>query len=356
MAGVTLLKIDRWWTTHFGTMMASVYLVLAISPTPPPLHVLLGTLALFTVATLGIGTFGHLLNDLTDIEQDARRGARNLLATSSTVSRTLLLVATLIVGILPWWWLPTTPAVAALVAAEYALFALYSVPPVRFKERGVPGLVADALYAYMVPNAFAILLFANLANATIPTWILVAVLAWCFCFGLERIVYHELLDAAGDIRSNARTFVVRHGWQRSFEIDLYCLVPATTAAFLLMIGVWATISPIVPVAYFSYAALTVWSYCDLRGVPPVDRLSRVDCYHLISDRLNATFVWRWLSLFALATLVVKCPRYLPLVPLHLALFSQPVVWAWWQGIPQAARLFRSICRRRGRSGGPGATV
>ena len=356
MAGVTFLKLDRWWTTHFGTMMASVYLVLAISPTPPPLQVLLGTLALFTVATLGIGTFGHLLNDLTDVEQDARTGARNLFATRSTASRVLLTVATLIVGILPWWWLPTTPAVAALVAAEYALFVLYSVPPFRFKERGLPGLVADALYAYMVTNAFAILLFANLAKATIPTWMLMAVLVWCFLFGLQRIMYHELLDAAGDIRSGARTFVVRHGWQRSFEVDLYYLVPTMTAAFLLMIGVWATISPIVPLAYFTYASLTVWSYCSLRGVPPVNRLSPVDRYHLASDRLNAMFVWRWLGLFALATLVLKCPRYLPLVPLHLALFSQPVVWVWWQGIPQAAKLFRSICRRRGRIGGPGTTV
>ena len=352
---MTLLKIDRWWTTHFGTMMASVYLVLAISPTPPPLQVLLPTLTLFTIATLGIGTFGHLLNDLTDIDQDARRGARNLFATRSTKSRVLLTVATLIVGILPWWWLPTTWAVAALVAAEYALFVLYSVPPVRLKERGFPGLVADALYAYVVPNAFAMLLFANLAKATIPAWMLVAILAWCFLFGLERIMYHELLDAAGDVRSGARTFVVRRGWKRSFEVDLYCLVPAMTAAFLLMLAAWATISPIVPVSYVVYAVLTVWSYCDLRSVPPVGRLSLVDRYHLIADRLTATFVWRWLGLFALATLVVKCPRYLPLVPLHLTLFSQPVVWAWWQGIPEAARLLRSCCGRRGCIGGSGTS-
>ena len=353
---MTFLKIDRWWTTHYGTMLASVWLVLAIAPTPPPLPTLLHTLALFTVATLGIGTFGHLLNDLTDIEQDGMTGARNLVAGQGAWSRLTLLAAVLGAGIAPWWWLPTTPAVATLVAAEYGLFLLYSVPPVRLKERGFPGLVADALYAYVVPNAFAMLLFASLAKATIPTWILAAVLVWCFSFGLERIMYHELLDAAGDARSGARTFVVRHGWRRSLEIDLYRLVPPMTAAFLLMIAGWATISPIVPVAYVVYAGLTLRSYCDLRGAPRVDRLSLVDWYHVVADRLQATFVWRWLGLVALVTLVAKCPRYLPLVPLHLALFPQPVLWVWWQGLPEATRTLRSIRRRRGGIGGADTSV
>ena len=47
---------------------------------------------------------------------------------------------------------------------------------------------------------------------------------------------------------------------------------------------------------------------------------------------------------SLAALVAKWPRYLPLVPLHLVLFPQPVAWAWWQGIPGALEFLRS--RRR----------
>ena len=348
MKRVTLLKIDKWWSTHYGTMLAFVYLVTATSPTPPPLAKFLSTLGIFTIAVLGIGSFGQLLNDLTDVEQDARTGARNILATKGSASRMALVATSLVMGIVPWWWLPTTPAVAALVAAEYALFVLYSVPPFRLKERGFSGIVADALYAYVVPNAFAILLFANLGDGTAPIYGLAATLAWCFCFGIERILFHELLDAAADARSGVRTFVVRRGWTQAFGIDLYVVVPLTTAAFVAMLTAWAPISPILPVSYAVYAMLTICSYWGIRAVTRIDALSRIDRYHLVAERLICAFVWRWLGLCSLATLVTKCPQYLPLVPLHLALFPQPITWARRHALAEAVKLFRS-CSGGGRS-------
>ena len=344
MRPVTFLKLDKWWASHYGTMLAFIYAVTAASPSPPAPAVLLATLGIFTVATLGIGTFGQLLNDLTDVEQDVRTGARNILATRGVPSRVMLMALVLVAGIVPWRWLPTTPAVAALVGLEYALLIAYSVPPLRLKERGFAGLLADALYAYAVPNAFAMLLFTNLGGGTPRVAMLTAILAWCLCFGIERILFHQLLDVTADRRGGVRTFVVRQGWDRAFGIALRVVVPAMVVSFLAMLGAWATISPVVPACFFVHALLTAWSVRGLRAGTPATPLTPIAVYHLVAERLVGTFVWRWLGPAALATLVVQRPQYLPLVPIHLALFPEPVVWLWRQAIPAAVGRLRSVLR------------
>ena len=346
MAQEKPLKIDRWWASHFGTMLASVYLVLAISPTPPPLSILLWNLGLFTLATLGIATFAYLLNDLMDAEQDARTGVWNLVATKDTGSRAFLFVAALAAGIAPWWWLPTTPTVAALVAAEYVLFVIYSCPPVRLKERGVPGVVADALYAYVVPNAFSMLLFDNLCGGGVPPWVVAVTLGWCFWFGVERIVHHQLRDANDDERSGARTFVVGYGWSRAFRVVLWGIVPAMAVAFLAMLVAWGTISPVVPVAFALHAALVTaaWRSSSIGDAIPSHRVSSIDCYHVVAERLICTFVWRWLGLAALAALVTTHPQYLPLVPVHLLMFRRGIVWAFRHELSEAKGLLRAACQ------------
>ncbi|MBU3665934.1 MAG: hypothetical protein FGM15_08700 [Chthoniobacterales bacterium] len=336
------LKVDRWWASHYGMMVAFVYLVLAISPSPPTLTALLQTLALFTFASLGIGTFGHLLNDLTDVRQDSRSGAYNVLSTKGPVARFAFLTGALVAGIAPWWWLPTTPVVAALVASEFLLLVIYSVRPIRLKERGMLGVIADALYAYVVPNAFAVLLFDKLGGGGTPSWMIAAILFWCFCFGLERIIHHQLLDATRDEKEGVQTFVVRRGWVNSFRFLSIFVTPTVGLALVVLLAACATVSPLVPIAFAVHAVLVlaVWSRLSTLHDPSLGRLPPINLYHVIAERLIATFVWRWFALLSLIVLVIAHPQYLPLIPLHLMLFPGGALWALRHGIPHTWNLFR----------------
>lgn len=342
MTSVKLLKIHKWWTSHYGTMMAFVYLVVAISPSPPSLGTFLKTLGIFTLASLGIGTFGQLLNDLTDVSQDVRSGAQNLLARHGPLARAALFAAALLVGILPWWWLPTTPAILALVAAEYVLFALYSLPPFRLKNRGLLGAVADSLYGYVVPNTVAVLLFARLGGG-VPPWLVAVIAVWAFFFGLDKIIEHQFVDESRDQLDGMKTFVVSAGWRSAFDTLLWVILPLEVLAFLALLASVGFLAPAIAVAYVVYimVVLGAWSRSSLWNTPRIDRLPPIDRVFVLSQLAIARFVWNWLPLVALLVLVAARPSYLPLVVPHLMLFPEPLVWLRHEGIPEARRMTQS---------------
>lgn len=337
-----VLKLHKWWASHFGTMLAFIYVVVAASPAPPTLRTMLWTLGVFTLASLGIGTFGQLLNDLADVQQDVRSRTHNLVASRGPLARALLFATALGVGIVPWLWLPTTPAIIALVTGEYLLFVAYSLPPMRLKHRGILGPVADALYGYVIPNAVAVLVFAKQGGVAVPTWAIVALVVWCLLFGVERIVSHQLIDEPRDRIDGISTFVVAQGWRRAFDVMLRIVVPLETIAFIVMIILLGLVAPLIPFCFVVYlvAALRAWSYRGHWNTWRLDRLPPIDRHHLVAEVVIARFTWRWLPVAALATLLIRQPGLLPLGLLHIALFPEPLVWLWRAGIPEARRLLR----------------
>lgn len=319
-----VLKLHKWWASHFGTMLAFIYVVVAASPSPPTVRAMLWTLGVFTVASLGIGTFGQLLNDLADVQQDVRSKSHNLVASRGPFARIAIFATALGVGLVPWIWLPTTPAIIALIAAEYGLFAAYSLPPMRLKNRGILGPIADALYGYVIPNAVAVLVFAKLGEFAVPAWAMVVFTVWCLLFGFERIVFHQLLDEPRDRIDGISTFVVAQGWRQAFDVMLRVVVPLETIAFVLMIIMLGTVAPLIPLCFVVYLVATLWAWSH-RGhwnTWRLDRLPPIDRHHLVAEAVIARFTWRWLPLAALATLVVRQPGLLPLGLLHLALFPE----------------------------------
>lgn len=317
-----MLKIHKWWSSHFVVMLGVIYQILAISPTPPPVSTFLATLGVFTLASIGIASFGQLLNDATDVRQDVRSGTHNLVAANSTWRTQFLFLAVLVVGIVPWFWLPVTPAIVVMLAAEYALFIMYSVPPVRLKDRGFGGPVADALYGYVVPTTVAALVFTKLAGGE-PLWMFLLVLfAWGFLYGLGQIIHHQLLDEPRDRAEGIRTFVVAQGWSRSFDFALDVVSIATLAAFLGLLGVEGLANPLIPLGFGVYLVcqLAAWRHRSLGHTARLDRLPRMDRLHFVDQRLLSDFARLWHPLLTLTGLVLRAPDYLPIALLHMAVF------------------------------------
>jgi len=328
-------------------MTAFIYLVVAISPSPPSLLEFLQTLGIFTLASLGIGTFGQLLNDLTDVVQDVRTGAQNLVARKGLVARWLLFGMVVSIATLPWICLPTTTSILVLLAVEFLLFGLYSIPPFRLKNRGILGPVADALYGYVVPNVVAMLVFAKLGGG-MPLWLVVVIAVWAFFFGLERIINHQLVDASRDHADGVNTFVVVRGWASAFGILHRIIVPlAIISCVLLLVGVgWY--APLVPLLFIIHVVIcfTMWVHGSLASTLRIDRLTAIDQVSIITDLTISGFVWRWLPIISLLTLASTRFEYLWLVPMHLVLFPEPLLWLWREFLPAFPRILRgkSKCR------------
>jgi hypothetical protein len=336
-----VLKIHKWWSSHFVVMMGVVYYVLAIAPAPPPVSSFLLTLALFTLASIGIASFGQLLNDATDVRQDVRSGTHNLVASRGRARTAFTFLAVLVVGIVPWFWLPTTPLIAALIAAEFALFIAYSVPPVRLKGRGLVGTVADALYGYVVPTAVAALLCVELSGGEPPIPFLAALVAWASLFGLIGIIHHQMLDEPRDRQDGIRTLVVAWGWSPSFRFALRLATAAGFAAMVGLIGVESMSHPLIGAAFLAYLVWTLgaWRRRGLWHTAWMGKLPRVDRYHLMYTAILGDFMRLWHPLLTLVALMAHAPAYLPVGVLHLIVFPS--------GLGEIAKkLMRELPRRR----------
>lgn len=311
----TLVRAPDWWDYKLPPLLAIGYLLLAA---PEPAAPLAGgvTLLLFLATALGTAAFGHLVNDWSDLESDARAGRPSALARLSNPGRAGVVAAALALSLLPWLGLPREPIALALYGAELLLFLAYSLPPLRLKERGVAGVVADALYGHALPVGVAAALFAAAGGReTIELATLAALLVWKLLQGLCGALASQLADRRADRRSGTRTFVLAWGPLASRRLLLRLLFPLQLVAFAAAGAALGPRAPWLLPAWALFLALTLWKVhvrwrrgrsFYRRGYPG---------YALLND-----FHERWLPLGALAALAVADWRYLVIALLHLALF------------------------------------
>ncbi len=299
-------------------MLGSAYYAIYISPSLPPIGVFLIKLAIFTIATIGIASFGYVINDLTDVKQDLRSGHYNIMARHDRLGRSMILVFVVLLGTLPWIWLPRSPLILILLALEYGLFLAYSVPPVRLKSRGLLGPIADSIYAYVLPSTIAALVASDGEAGPAFVLYIIVFVAWCFLFGLVGILKHQLFDCSRDRLDNIRTFVVIHGWDAAFDATVK-LANAALVAYLLLMTVQGHANFFI---FLGFCVHLSWQLCnwDRHAIVATrlsDSVSRPDRFHLLYDQIIGDFCWYWHPLIILILLSLRSSDYLILLIAHL---------------------------------------
>jgi 4-hydroxybenzoate polyprenyltransferase len=314
-----LLRVAGAWEHVAPPLLATAYLAALVAA--PSWRSLLGTLAPLLASAAAIAAFGYLLNDLADLESDARAGRSNPLAARSPVTRAALVAAALLAGLLPWVRLPGRELAFGLLVVEIGALAAYSLPPARLKSRGAAGLAADALYGHVLPVAIvAATLFGGPAAAPLPsggTWIAVAAGVALTAKGLRNILLHQIDDRAADRRAGVTTFVVRRGPLAALAAIDRFLLPLEAAAVALVTGLLAPATLAAPLSLGAFLLVTA---CEF---------SAWKFFHLPRRQLRLKFVWclndyheLWLPTALLAAVVARVPALWPLALLHLALFPR----------------------------------
>lgn len=316
------LKFYKWWNYKVPPLLAIAYYLIAINDPSSPLETLL-TIGVFLVAVVGIAGFGHLVNDLFDMEQDQIVGKHNVMQRLTTVQRRLLFLLLLVVSALPWFYLPTDWLNLALVGLQLLLLIAYSLPPIRLKERGLWGVLADALYGHTVPILITFTTFSQLGNNMRPiAWLLPSLCLWSLCAGIRGILYHQALDVENDEKSGITTFATQHGDDKTGWLLSRVLIP-TEMAFFIVIGVIFSFE--VSLFLIGFMIYVLWRFFQVKymweeDLDPFDLTTgpfiRFYGYVLLNE-----FYEKWLPIFILAALIIKAPIYALLAILHLVLFK-----------------------------------
>ncbi len=310
------LRLSNPWNYKAPVLIALTYLVM-LSGRFEWVDALIG-FAFSLMTIIGIAGFGYLSNDLGDREADRKAGKPNLLLEISTFQILGILITFLVVAILPWIvYFPLDRLGISCLIAEFSLFILYVLPPFRLKERGLLGMVTDALYAHALPAFLAVITFLALApkselhtiKTLNSTLLLGSLIFWQFCLGLRNILLHQLKDAANDRRSGLRTYVTQAGEPRANRLLAQVFAPMELLSWLLFLGVLTSVTWLPIVAWPVYL---VWRFP--KQPHALDLRAWLYCY--LDD-----FYIGWLPLVVLLALGLQDWHMFGLMLLHILLFK-----------------------------------
>lgn len=207
-------------------------------------------------------TYVSIINDVTDREDDLAAGKRNrMLGRSRATIAALIFVTTLPGFIFSWLWRNDTHLLTAYLAA-WLVYSLYSLPPFRFKTRGLLGVLCDASGAHLFPTLVAVLLVFRGAHQPPPNAWLVAVAAWSFGYGLRGILWHQLFDRDNDTQSNVRTFAQRHPVATSERLATFFAFPLEIAGLAALFVQMRSNAPVVLLLcylFFAWRRVRRWA-------------------------------------------------------------------------------------------------
>ena len=324
----TLVRSGQWWDHKMPQLVAAASLCLL--PVADGLRgwTTLVDLVLFLLAAVGVAAFGHVLNDLADIPTDAVAGVPNQMAGLSVTQRATVLGATVVAGALPWLVLPTSARTLALLLVEVVLLTVYSLPPIRLKDRAAAGVLADALYAYVVPILLTVSVFTDLGGLAWPAWwIVLPTVTWMLLMGLRGILWHQIGDLAHDRRAGVRTLVTRLGAERTSTAVGWMVVVELLAAAATVVAVsvgtdqpWIAVFGALYLLYRFFQVTVLWSEpLHLSALGTATGRVRYIGYVLLNE-----FVERWLPIAALVALALRVPLLWVAVAVHLFVFDNAV--------------------------------
>ena len=324
----SLVRSGQWWDHKIPPLIAAA--VLAVLPATDPNGLqLFADLILFLITAVGVAAFGHVVNDLADIKTDELAGAPNQMAAVSNQTRAAVLAGTVACGLLPWIWLPHTAAALSLLGIEILLLLVYSLKPIRLKDRAAAGVLADALYAYVVPLLLSIAVFTQVAGISGPGWaITLTVGFWALLMGLRGILWHQVGDIAHDQRAGLSTLATKIGVTHSRRILGVMVIIEFAAAALALIVVsqgtgesWLPVFGLGYVLYRIFQMSVLWSEpVHLRSLRHSGGRIRFLGFVLLNE-----FVEKWLPLAALIAIALRLPLMWFAVLLYVVLFENAAV-------------------------------
>lgn len=233
--------------------------------TQSPLLSLPRALLLFITWVLSASLFlayGYALNDYCDRKADRISGKPNPIDQLGQRARLFLLLVLVGAGVGVLFPFYAKRWVALLVVLCYVAGSLYSMPPVRFKERGAIGVLVSAIAQRALPLMVGMALFEQFDTSA---WLLVLLFT---LIGVRWILLHQLIDLPRDERSQISTFTRERGPLRSlwlikrvvFPLEIICLltwlflisrqhaivwliIPAYGVWLLIRLALWQGIGP-----------------------------------------------------------------------------------------------------------------
>lgn len=307
-----LFRMSDWWRSKAALLMGIVYLFVFWFDIGFEKFLALALLSVFTIS--GFASFGYLLNDFFDREKDTKAGKKNFLAGKSSLQIAPLFAVSLSFLLVPWMYLPLDLFSAGLIVSEILLFFIYSMPPLRLKEKGLTGIITDSFYAHALPVILACHTFSLAAGQPLPVFPAVLLFVWQSLYGIRNILLHQENDLDADRAAGARNFVAGI-YPQPFRKAISYLIISETAASLVFFGMLVLVQPLMTLLPTTIIILSAVFFV---------KYNKAGMDHALPPRWryfpNGVFE-EWTPPVLLIALTSVDTRFALILPLHLLAFN-----------------------------------
>ena len=212
---------------------------------------LISDMAILLLLLCIYASLGHIVNSYCDREIDLIAGKMNTLALVSEKKGLILVVLIVITSLVSvFLFYIKQPVVLLLFYLAIVIAALYSMPPVRLKERGVFGLVAAAVAQRTLP---VVIIFHALEvwELSAPVLCLLSTL-----IGIRYIIVHQIKDEEADMNAGVQTVATTRGTAFLRMLLKNFIFPLELVSLVLAVIIMAMDLPAVGVAAVLYAFWT----------------------------------------------------------------------------------------------------
>jgi 4-hydroxybenzoate polyprenyltransferase len=199
--------------------------------------------------------YTFIVNDVADKEIDIKAGKIKPIQTYSK-KKTALVLGVLAFGSLfiPLWYGSFLVKIVSIVT--FLLLTFYSLKPLRFKERGLLGLlVADGA------QRSALFLIFGLFISAQPL-LIGFFMGWLFLIGFQDELTHQLMDTDADKKSGTRTWTQQVGYQYGKKVLTTFLVASMIFLLIPFLFMDFVIACVIAITLFVFRATTMQFISD----------------------------------------------------------------------------------------------
>jgi hypothetical protein len=321
-------RVGDWWFYKFSPILATFYATAGLAG--GPLLPLLGRLLVLLLSLVVGAVYVSIVNDWTDLADDAAGGKTNRLAGRSPRFIGLALGSCLLAGGgFGWYFWQFDRLSALLYLGSWVAYSLYSLPPARLKVCGLAGVLADAAGAHFFPLLLTVALASRWTSQAVPPAWWAAIGAWALASGIRNILWHQLADADADAQAGVDTFVRRRGVRLAQRLGQVVAFPVEVGAFGMVLLLLS--QPLWAVALLGLYAGLEWCRWRIWGYRPA--VLAPDSRLVLNDYYQFFF-----PLSLLLTQALRYPADGLVLVLHTGLFW-PSVQQLGQEASQYAGLF-----------------
>jgi 4-hydroxybenzoate polyprenyltransferase len=252
-----IIRLDNWWCAKIPPLLAAAYVLVLIGGIGLGRAVVL--LACFVFSVACVAAYGHVVNDLFDIEVDRQAGKPNAIAGFRPALAFLIAAGFVLAGFLPAPLAGYSSPARVVLLLNYLWPTVYSVPGIRLKERGLGGVVCDAAGSHITPTLFAVTVFAPVGpGRSIPWVVAVLLVAWSAVQGIKGILNHQVADRENDEVAGVATFATTARRLEWFlpRFNLLAELPVSC----LLASILAVRCPAALVAFAAYCSVELAKY------------------------------------------------------------------------------------------------